>query len=441
MTCALKGYSKIKCGKGKKLKRQEMELERFFHGEEPDYPSQISLLANASYSYRELYDGSTVVSTNKNDSREDITANTLKDCYTAGSNIKFRSGIDITSLDLERRFLTGKQLITGRKLIEMARDGVKNYKKALSFCDIKYNSKTQTCIKSGDTVEDVIEYVRCKMYQLLKKNKGTEDDDRSECTNESQEEYDIEEPTESTEKQSAVEKVMVETMTEITPVDDIIIANEDEEDDYDDFDDVPQEYLFPSYYCFITYGPFAAPADQMSLLLTDDDNMAKGEGSRANKRKAYSMSKNSEASHDSSAVRGFSTSQRIDIEALNVQQQQMLDRRNETSIVALSIEESAFGRQIDAAERRAELRCGVYSSDNVHWQKVDALIEDQQRVMERIRTFNKETCTAASLKDTEVSDFLNKGSPKKYKAKCDADDSSISTYAGDDDNKQKSKVS
>ena len=230
-------------------------------------------------------------------------------------------------------------------------------------------------------------------------------------------------------------------MTEITPVNDIIIANEDEEDDYDDFDDVPQEYLFPSYYCFITYGPFAAPADQMSLLLTDDDNMAKGEGSRANKRKSDSMSKNSEASHDSSAVRGFSTSQRIDIEALNVQQQQMLDRRNETSIVALSIEESAIGRQLDAAERRAELRCGVYSSDNVHWQRVDALIEDQQRVMERIRTFNKETCTAASLKDTEVSDFLNKGSPKKYKAKCDADDISISTYTGDDDNKQKSKVS
>ena len=89
----------------------------------------------------------------------------------------------------------------------------------------------------------------------------------------------IEEPTESTEKQSAVEKDMVETTNEITPVDDTIIASEDEEDDYDDFDDVPQDYLFPSYYCFITYGPFAAPTDQMKLFLTDDENMAKGEGS------------------------------------------------------------------------------------------------------------------------------------------------------------------
>ena len=118
---------KHKVWEGEKLKRQEMEIERFYHGQEPNYPSQISLLANASYSYRELYDGSTVVSTNKNDSMEDITANTLKDCYTAGSNIKFCSGIDINSLDLEKRFLTGKQLITGRRLIEMAQDGVKHY--------------------------------------------------------------------------------------------------------------------------------------------------------------------------------------------------------------------------------------------------------------------------------------------------------------------------
>ena len=61
--------------------------------------------------------------------------------------------------------------------------------------------------------------------------------------------------------------------------------------------------------------------------------------------------------------------------------------------------------------------------------------------MERICTFNKEMCTATSLKDTEASDFLNRASPKKYNAKCDADDSSISSYAGDDDNKQKSRVS
>ena len=91
------------------MKRQEIELERFYHNQGPNYPSQIVLLANASYSYRELYDGSTLVSTNKDHIFHDIISNTLKDCYTRGSNVKFRSGIDITSLDLEKRFLTGNQ--------------------------------------------------------------------------------------------------------------------------------------------------------------------------------------------------------------------------------------------------------------------------------------------------------------------------------------------
>ena len=53
------------------------------------------------------------------------------------------------------------------------------------------------------------------MYQLLKKTKGIDDDNRSECMNESQEEDDIEEATESIENPSAVEEVTVESNNEI----------------------------------------------------------------------------------------------------------------------------------------------------------------------------------------------------------------------------------
>ena len=85
----------------------------------------------------------------------------------------------------------------------------------------------------------------------------------------------------------------------------------------------------------------------------------------------------------------------------------------------------------------------------MYWQRVDALIDDQQRFMERIRTFSKETCAAASLKNTQVSDFLNENSPQKDNAKLDADEFSISSYVinPDDDNddnssrKPKPKVS
>ena len=67
MCCALKAYSHIKCGGGKNQKTQWFEMERFYHGSPPNHPSQISLLALASYSYRHLYDTYTKVSTNKSD--------------------------------------------------------------------------------------------------------------------------------------------------------------------------------------------------------------------------------------------------------------------------------------------------------------------------------------------------------------------------------------
>ena len=56
--------------------------------------------------------------------------------------------------------------------------------------------------------------------------------------------------------------------------------------------------------------------------------------------------------------------------------------------------------------------------------------------MERIITFNKEICTAASLKNTQVSDFLSKHSPQKDNTESDADEFSIPSYVinPDDDN-------
>ena len=58
-------------------------------------------------------------------------------------------------------------------------------------------------------------------------------------------------------------------------------------------------------------------------------------------------------------------------------------------------------------------------------------------------------CAAASLKNTQVSDFLNENSPQKDNAKSDADEFSISSHVinPDDDNddnssrKPKPKVS
>jgi len=418
MTCVLKGFSHIKCGVGKKLKTQEIELGRFFHGHAPNHPSQIKLLADASYNYRDLYDEERLISTKKTNNKQDIIQYTLKSCYTRGSTVRLRSGIDITHIDLEKRLRTSDQLIAGRTLIEMARNGVKHYKKALSFLAHKWNLKTNTPIDSGGVKEDAIEYVRCRMYKLLQKSKGY--DDGSEVSDES-DDADIEEvdKIQTFENQEDNNDLSEDKNT------DALADREKNEPDPEllDFDDVPQDYVFPSYYAFITYGPFADATDQLSLLLTDDENKKKGEGTRAQSRKAAKTAKDVDSGHSISSIREFSTDQRIEIEFLDMQQQAMLDRRNVTSIIALSIEERAIARQLEAAEKRAVLRCHTYSKNNVHWQRVDTLIEDQQCVMDRIKSFN--IAKSAQLKDPKVSEFLNQPNPRKNYKKRSADEIEI----------------
>ena len=90
----------------------------------------------------------------------------------------------------------------------------------------------------------------------------------------------------------------------------------------------------------------------------------------------------------------------------------LIDKREETLIVALSIEEGAIGRQLRDTERRAEMRCPEYDKDNFYWKCVDKLIEAQFAVMKRIRSFNHKSSVDKS-DGVKVSDFLNQTSSDK----------------------------
>ena len=93
------------------------------------------------------------------------------------------------------------------------------FRKALSFASHKWDLHTDTPKESGTTVEDVIEYVRVKMYRLLKTKKSDSEDDEE---------------------------------IEYTDTDDESKYNVDGEDgdsDYVEEDDeleVPDDYIFPS---------------------------------------------------------------------------------------------------------------------------------------------------------------------------------------------------
>ena len=51
-------------------------------------------------------------------------------------------------------------------MLDIVKKGTVAYKKALSFVVKKYDIENMKVLESGNSVEDVIEYVRVEMYQL-----------------------------------------------------------------------------------------------------------------------------------------------------------------------------------------------------------------------------------------------------------------------------------
>ena len=98
----------------------------------------------------------------------------------------------------------------------------------------------------------------------------------------------------------------------------------------------------------------------------------------------------------------------------------MVERKNDSVLVGLSIEQCALKDQVEAAERRAASRCREYDPSNLYWRKVDSLLEDQDKLLEKIRSFNKDMMVQTEKPRESVSADLI--SPVKRKATVDIDD-------------------
>ena len=58
-------------------------------------------------------------------------------------------------------------------------------------------------------------------------------------------------------------------------------------------------------------------------------------------------------------------------------------------------------------------RCPSYDKNNAHWKRVDNLIEEQDKVMEKLLNFDKDENNSKSSDGYVVSDFINSSSPVK----------------------------
>lgn len=80
----------------------------------------------------------------------------------------------------------------------------------------------------------------------------------------------------------------------------------------------------------------------------------------------------------------FTTNQQISMEALNLQWLACKQTTNESNLVALIAYESALGIQIEAAERKAFIRCKYYDASNIFWKNCVSLIAKQAEITENI---------------------------------------------------------
>ena len=85
----------MKQGKGKMVMQQHDTMYQYYHGKPPSRPSQIKMLCDGVYSYRELYDAKQNISTSKNDSQGTTTELILKKSLHCDSTRVFRATKEI----------------------------------------------------------------------------------------------------------------------------------------------------------------------------------------------------------------------------------------------------------------------------------------------------------------------------------------------------------
>ena len=136
------------------------------------------------------------------------------------------------------------------------------------------------------------------------------------------------------------------------------------------------------------------------------------------KRKERREKKALERKNDSSAVRGFSTDQRITIESINVNKRTLQHLRTESQMVALGLQETAIRGQLTHAQSMAERQCPKYNKSNMFWKRADQLQQRHQETIDAIMQHTNALQEAPQEEESKVdlSDFLLQESPKKKRS-------------------------
>jgi hypothetical protein len=320
-------------GEGRTIQKQHQFMNRFFHGNGNKSPSQIQMLAEGMSPYNNLYDVKTVsVITHKKSSSRSTQSQPmlyLKHNLSRTPERSYYVGHEITHDDLEKKHRTGPSLINGRQLTDMAKRGMKDYRKALAFTKKKWDLKTNSPIESGTTVDDVIEYVRRSMYlsnhvaidfendeviesrrvdkekndqsQITVEDENKDDDTidinvdvargttnnnddndyeenvkkRKKSKNDDDSDYDDDDDNDDEDTDSELDSDLdrkpsvkrKHIVRKASNLKEIVDHNPNNNDTSDEDDYVPDNWMFNSYMAYVLWGPFAEDNKKLSLFL------------------------------------------------------------------------------------------------------------------------------------------------------------------------------
>ena len=426
MTAAMRCYSILRTSGSKSLTAQYDYMSSLFHGDEPSIPSNIKLLCEGSYVYKDLYDiveDEAVVSRSSIQNTECRSSLSLKVSLSCNKSRVFFAGKHIVISDMEKKGRNGQQLVSGRNIYDMAKRGTANYRKALSFATKKFDLDSMIVKESGSTIDDVIEYVRVEMYQQhikqdnIKKKTVVIDGDEDDTLDDNKDLED--EYLSSIKNQNVTESkktnVIFDNANNVQSaalldekLDKKGVSNTDKQKSFEEKKKIkkkatnkdsdiiqkimpPPHWFFPSWFSFIAYGPFVSKDKRLPLLEITDASK-KIVKSRAEKRKAEKVEKDSKRVNDSITDRGFSTDQKMQLEIIDLTRQQTNDRSRESVFMGLCVQEAALTKQIDRAERMAERLApnDVDNPQNKWWNKVNSLIEKQERIIIQMADLNKD---------------------------------------------------
>ena len=189
---------------------------------------------------------------------------------------------------------------------DLATKGAREYKKALAFNEHKWDSVQMKPKHSGDTVEDCIEYVRREMYRSTvgrfedneetKADSETEDivgseiEDGDDKVNSIQDEEGLRESNINEDNINS-NAASVDSKEINNDVDIIAINSEDSME-------IPDNFIFPSFFVFVVWGPYADVNNRLNLTLVNDDNNTSDRETRKGNRKRSLEDKSEDSRND-----------------------------------------------------------------------------------------------------------------------------------------------